>query len=128
MRAAAELAGVPETHVENVQVVRYYPGGFYKHHQDSCCRPGTPDCHKMTHVNGDRIAALLMYLVEPEVDFTGGHTDFPGFDLQIRAPAGAGIFWRTVVYLNDTLLCHPYGVHAGLPVDKGVKYVGNGME
>jgi hypothetical protein len=69
----------------------------------------------------------MIYLSEPDIDFTGGHTEFPGFDLHIRAPAGSGVFWRTGVFVNNSFICHPFGIHAGRRVDTGIKFVGNGM-
>lgn len=115
VRKASELTGLPAENMENVQVVRYKPGTYYKPHHDSCCT----DTRQCLNFGSQRVGTLLVYLND---DFTEGHTEFPNINLKLRAKPGSAIFFRP---LGESGKCHPKSLHAGLPVGQGVKYVCN---
>jgi prolyl 4-hydroxylase len=115
-----ELTGKPNDCCEDLQVVRYKPGTFYKAHHDSCCE-GNGACREFETRGGQRVATLLVYLND---DFTDGETHFPEYDdLKITAPPGSGILFRPMG--SEEAKCHPKALHAGLPISSGVKYVCN---
>jgi prolyl 4-hydroxylase len=117
---ACELTGKTFENCEDIQVVRYRPGTYYKAHHDSCC-DDSENCRDFEKRGGQRIGTLLVYLNE---DFTGGETHFPNhMDIKIRAEPGNGIFFRPLD--SKEFRCHPKALHAGLPISSGTKYVCN---
>jgi prolyl 4-hydroxylase len=117
---ACELTGKPMGCCEDLQVVRYKPGTFYKAHHDSCC-DDSDACKNFETRGGQRVGTLLVYLND---EFTDGETHFPDHgDLKIKAPPGSAIFFKPLA--TDTLQCHPKALHAGLPISSGTKYVCN---
>ena len=115
-----ELTGKPLENCENLQVVRYQPGTYYKAHHDSCC-DDSEGCIKFAKEGGQRVATLLVYL---NSEFTDGETHFPDHgDLKLKADPGSGIFFRPMG--RDVNKCHPRALHAGLPISSGTKYVCN---
>lgn len=119
LQRASQLSGKPMTHCEDLQVVRYTPGTYYKEHHDSCCE--TDDkCTLFEQKSGQRVATLLVYLND---DFTGGETHFPEIQQKLKADVGSAVFFRPLG--KEDARCHPNALHAGLPVTDGVKYVCN---
>lgn len=117
---ASNLTGKPMSCCEDLQVVRYRPGTFYKAHHDSCCED-TSACIDFEKRGGQRVATLLVYLND---EFTDGETHFPAHgDLKLKAPPGSAIFFRPMG--NEEAKCHTKALHAGLPISSGTKYVCN---
>lgn len=104
---------------EDLQVVRYEPGTFYRQHHDSCC-DDSDGCSNFESEGGQRVATLLIYL---NSDFEDGETHFPNLDLKLKADPGSAILFRPLG--RDENKCHPKALHAGLPPSTGVKYVCN---
>jgi prolyl 4-hydroxylase len=104
---------------EDLQVVKYEPGTFYREHHDSCC-DGSQGCLDFEKDGGQRVATLLVYL---NSDFTDGETHFPNLDLKLKANPGSAILFRPLG--SNEAKCHPKALHAGLPISSGVKYVCN---
>lgn len=119
LQRACELAEKPFENCEDLQVVRYGPGAFYRQHHDSCC-DDTDGCSTFEQEGGQRVITLLVYL---NSDFTDGETHFPELDMKMKADPGSAIaFWP--LGANDDR-CHPKALHAGLPPSTGTKYVCN---
>ena len=117
---ACEMTGKEMSCCEDLQVVRYKPGTYYKAHHDSCC-DGSDACQEFETKGGQRVGTLLVYLND---EFTDGETHFPAHgDVKMKAPPGSAIFFRPLA--NDTPKCHPKALHAGLPISSGTKYVCN---
>lgn len=116
---ALEFSGKTNDHCENLQVVKYGPGTFYKAHHDSCCDE-TQGCMDFENDGGQRVATLLVYL---NSEFTDGETHFPKLNLKMKANPGSGIIFFPLGNNDDR--CHPKALHAGLPPSSGVKYVCN---
>jgi prolyl 4-hydroxylase len=118
-KKALEFTDKTPENCENLQVVRYGPGTFYRAHHDSCC-DGSQGCANFEKDGGQRVATLLVYLND---GFTDGETHFPKLDRKMKAPPGSGIvFWPMG---RDECKCHPKALHAGLPPTTGIKYVCN---
>ncbi|MCX6212991.1 2OG-Fe(II) oxygenase [Spirosoma sp.] len=99
----ADELNVPLTHIENIQCVRYALGQQFKPHYDGG--------------NGyDRVHTILVYLND---DFERGETYFPEINMKIQPKAGRALYFRN---LDNNLEIIPTSLHAGLPVDKGIKY------
>jgi prolyl 4-hydroxylase len=117
---ACEMTGKSMDCCEDLQVVRYKPGTFYKAHHDSCC-DGSDACIEFESRGGARVGTLLVYLND---EFTDGETHFPEHgDMKMRVDPGSAIFFRPLA--SDCAKCHPKALHAGLPISSGTKYVCN---
>ena len=119
LKRACELTGKCYKNAEDLQVVRYKPGTYYRAHHDACCEDAE-GCSMFENKGGQRVGTLLVYLND---EFTEGETHFPEFgDLKMKAPPGSAIFFKP---LGSEDKCHPKALHAGLPVSSGTKYVCN---
>ena len=116
---ARELTGMPFENCEDIQVVRYKPGTYYKPHHDACCEDNE-HCIKFEDEGGQRVGTLLVYLNN---DFEEGWTAFPDANLKLKADPGCGIFFRPLG--RDDCRCHPMALHGGMPVKNGTKYLCN---
>jgi prolyl 4-hydroxylase len=116
---ALEHTGKTLAECEDLQVVKYKPGTYYREHHDSCC-DGSQGCLDFEKEGGQRVATLLVYLND---NFTDGETHFPNLDLKLKADPGSAILFRPLG--SDEAKCHPKALHAGLPISSGVKYVCN---
>ena len=120
LKVACKITGKDFENCEDLQVVRYKPGTYYRAHHDSCC-DDSDSCISFESSGGQRIATLLVYLND---GFTDGETHFPSFNnIKIKANPGSAIFFRPLS--DDDSKCHPKALHAGLPISTGVKYVCN---
>ena len=119
LERACELTGKCYKNAEDLQVVRYKPGTYYRAHHDACCEDSEA-CSLFENKGGQRVGTLLVYLND---EFTDGETHFPDFgDLKMKAPPGSAIFFKP---LGSEDKCHPKALHAGLPISSGTKYVCN---
>lgn len=117
---ALELTGKSIENCEDLQVVKYNPGTFYRAHHDSCC-DDSEGCIAFEKEGGQRVGTLLVYL---NSEFEDGETHFPDYnDLKLKANPGSAIFFRPLG--TDDCMCHPKALHAGLPISSGTKYVCN---
>ena len=125
-KRVAELVDLPLSHAESLQVVKYQPGGEYKAHFDAfpleSARGRRASVRGATYAGQRRVTAIL-YL--NDVDAGGGtafHCDTP--DQFVVQPKRGQLF----VFYNcfeDGQDRHPMSLHAGLPVDAGVKWIAN---
>jgi prolyl 4-hydroxylase len=116
---ACELTGKPMENCEDLQVVRYRPGMFYKPHHDSCCE-NSEGCFQFEKNGGQRVGTLLVYLND---DFTDGMTHFPNINKKFKSPPGSGLFFRPMN--EEDTQCHPLALHGGMPPTEGTKYLCN---
>lgn len=124
----SSISGLPASHMENLQVVRYRPG------EEFCLHTDHQDTFNDLACRG-RLATCLLYL---SPCLGGGETWFPGVqkdneELSISPTQGSAVFfWNTVekpgvenyhpnMYLNTDMRMR----HAGLPVTEGEKWVCN---
>ncbi len=110
----ASAAGVPLSHAEHLTVLRYEPGQEYRPHRDY--RPQGSierDCPQA----GNRLRTICVYLNEVEA---GGETHFPVSGLKVAPRPG-----RAVIFDNLQSDGTPDvdSLHAGLPVERGVKWL-----
>jgi prolyl 4-hydroxylase len=107
VRRVEELVGVPRTHFEDVQVVRYRPTQRYDAHFDS---------DEQTPEDEVRLHTVLCYLND---GFEGGETAFPTAHVTVAPKRGMAVHWTNVDPSGGILPC---GFHAARPVRKGVKW------
>jgi prolyl 4-hydroxylase len=105
------LAAASGTHVdqgEPLQILRYRPGQEYKPHYDA-----------VAGFTNQRMLTALSYLNE---QYTGWETFFSEVDLKIRGQKGDVLVFRNIL---DNGRFDPASRHQGMPVVKGVKYLGS---
>ncbi|GAA4868105.1 2OG-Fe(II) oxygenase [Luteimonas vadosa] len=108
-------AGVDLVQAEHLTVLRYEPGQQYRPHRDylppaTIARDG-PQA-------GNRMRTICVYLNDVEA---GGATEFPGPGVSIAPKAGSAVVFDNLLPDGSP---DPDSVHAGLPVDRGVKWLG----
>jgi prolyl 4-hydroxylase len=110
---AKKLTNKNDDNLEDLQLVYYSVGGYFKPHYDV-----TKDTDVDATVTS-REYTLLIYLNDVE---EGGETVFPYLNLEIKPKKGKGILFRT---LDDDDRIIPESLHGGKPVIKGEKWVCN---
>lgn len=112
---AHNFTGLPISHLEDLQVVHYEPGGYFNAHFDN-------DNKNKHSIESTRSHTLLVYLnTIPEG--SGGETEFPELGIRVRPVKGKGLFWNNLD-ANGCILAK--SLHAGKPVAPGyIKLVAN---
>lgn len=115
----AGLVGMPLSHAESFQVIRYGVGAEYRAHFDGF-DPQTEAGANNWECGGQRLITALGYLNNVK---KGGATSFPKLKTEIAPEAG-----KLLVFHNcepGTLRRHPQSLHAGTPVEEGEKWAFN---
>ena len=105
---------------EDLQVVRYKTGGYYKEHHDACCDETELCDNFRKEGGGQRVRTCVIYLTQ---DFEGGETNFPVLNMKARPFKGSGVLFHPMT--KDETKCHPKALHAGMPVINGLKMIAN---
>jgi len=114
----SEMTGLPKENHEELQVVRYQPGGFFSTHYDAC--EGEKEfCDRMNSTGGARYWTFLVYLND---DFEGGETVFPYLEKSVKPKKGKLVIFQDT---DENEVIIPKSFHGGQPVTKGVKWVCN---
>ena len=95
-------------HCEDLQVVRYKSGGFYKQHQDC-----------MNLYQNPRMYTFIMALND---DYEGGETSFSNLDIKFKLKKGDCLFFHTLDNYEDFT---SLALHGGQPVKSGEKWICN---
>ena len=119
VRGLSSKYNIPFECAEDIQIVRYRPGEYYKQHHDSCCIDNT-DCQKFMMRGGHRQLTVLIYLNDK---FNGGSTYFSTMDYRIKPSPGNAVVFRPLD--KSCHQCHPLALHGGEPVTSGEKWVMN---
>lgn len=98
----------PFNNCEELQVLRYKPGGYYKPHQDAFM----DDTNKRVHT----------FILALNDDYEGGETAFPNLGKSYKLDAGDAIFFDT---LDNYELDTSWALHGGKPVKSGEKWICN---
>jgi len=106
----------PFENAEDLQVVKYEEGNYYKEHHDSFPYFKSDFLFQ----GGHRVLTTLIYLND---NFEGGETRFVNLNKDFKPHKNTGIIFRPLNSENKK--CHPKALHAGLPVKSGIKYVTN---
>jgi len=103
---------------EELQVVKYGEGGFYRPHFDACNKE-TDDCSRLNKGLGPRYITFIIYLND---DFEGGETYFPRIDKRVVPKKGKAAIFYNVDREGEIL---PKSLHGGLDVKNGEKWIAN---
>jgi len=93
---------------ENVQVVRYKPGGFYNPHSDA-----------FPSDTNHRVHTFIFALND---EYEGGETYFPTLNMSYRLKKGDVLSFDT---LNTWGYIPEEAIHGGAPVESGEKWIAN---
>lgn len=107
MRFAA-ISGTDANQGEPLQVLRYRPGQEYKPHLDAV--PGLQNQRRLT---------VLSYLSD---DYDGGETAFGKLGIVVKAGKGDVLLFQNCDDGGEPI---DETIHAGLPVTRGVKFLGS---
>lgn len=110
------ICGVPASHGEGLQVMRYAVGAEYQPHFDFF-EPDGAFMRKNSDTGGQRVATLVMYLNDPPA---GGATIFPDAGLTIRPHKGCAVYFA---YTSADGQCDNLSFHGGAPVVDGEKWI-----
>ena len=117
-RRISEITGTDIKSQEELQVVRYKPGGFYKPHFDACNKE-TDDCTRLNNGLGPRFITFIIYLND---GFDGGETFFPQINTKVVPKRGKAVVFYNVDDEGEIL---PKSLHGGLDVKNGEKWMCN---
>ena len=113
------FTSVPPANSEDLQLLNYDPGQFYKVHHDYIA------AHAPLQ-SGPRILTMFLYLNDVE---EGGGTRFPELaphakPLTVDPKKGKALLWPSILDENPTMKDW-WTIHEALPVVKGKKYAAN---
>jgi prolyl 4-hydroxylase len=103
---------------EELQVVNYKKGGFFKPHYDPC-EGNENECSRMNGSNGPRYLTILFYLND---GFKGGETLFPHINKSVKPEKGKAVIFQNVDK-NGVII--KQALHGGQPVIDGEKWIAN---
>jgi prolyl 4-hydroxylase len=106
----------PFENAEDLQVVKYEKGDYYREHHDSFPLYDPAFLSQ----GGHRVLTTLIYLND---DFEDGETRFVNLDKNIKPRKNSAIVFHPLDAENKR--CHPNALHAGLPIKSGKKYIAN---
>jgi prolyl 4-hydroxylase len=120
IRAISErVAALTKTDINNqeeLQVVKYEPGGFYLPHFDACDKK-VDDCTNFNGDRGERFLTVIMYLNN---DFEGGETEFPYVPTKIVPQCGKAAVFVNMDSSGNVLY---KSRHGGNEVKSGQKWI-----
>ncbi len=110
------ISGIPKSHGECIQVLRYGMGAEYQPHFDYF-DPQFPGSAQQLVDGGQRIVTIIMYLNDVEA---GGDTYFPELGFSVRPKKGQALLFFN---LDSMKRLEPLTKHAGRPVLAGEKWI-----
>lgn len=113
----AEIVGIPRENQEDIQVINYQPGQYYKQHYDACV-DNSKECEK-DRESGIRKNTFFIYLSDVE---EGGYTAFPNLKKKFIPKQGRAIYWNNILNENNKYIYDPCSLHLGVKPDKGEKW------
>lgn len=113
------IVKLPYENCEDLQVVKYQPGGYYNQHHDSCSDKNE-HCLSFIKRGGQRKVTFLIYLSD---GFEEGGTKFPVLNKIYKPNKNGGLLFYPLA--ENTSMCHPKALHVGMPVVSGIKYIAN---
>jgi prolyl 4-hydroxylase len=115
-RRIDRLLDINPAYGENLQGQRYHPGQEFKAHED-WFPTGSPHWEHENRRGGQRSITAMAYLNPVEA---GGATDFPRLGIAVDPRPGMLLVWNNA---DRDGVPNPFTLHAGLPVERGAKYV-----
>lgn len=120
IKRGADTAQLPFENCEDLQVVKYDTGGFFKEHNDSCFEDND-DCQQFRNRGGHRIATILISLSD-KYDYEGGETRFSILDKNYKLDKGNAVLFYNLDQEGNEL---KNSTHGGLEITTGEKWIAN---
>ena len=114
--------GYSINNAEDLQVVRYKPGGFYKPHHDACCFGSCSDDNSRGKAMKDKAPRRKTVIICLRDDFEGGETIFPNLNMKYKIKKGDALIFNTHNWFG---MCTPLALHGGDTVISGEKWICN---
>lgn len=111
-KAISTLINIPIENMEDMQVVYYPPGGYFRPHYDA-------DISNPKDMIASRIGTVLIYLND---DYEGGGTHFPKLNYTVKPEKGKAVIFWTLDKDNKII---DKALHGGEPVISGTKWICN---
>lgn len=123
-RRSAILAGLPATHGESLQVVRYLPGEKFDYHADAYPMGRNIETLNVLLTGGQRAVTVLIYLNDLLPNDDGGLTHFidPSLNTTVKPRLGTAVVFENILPNGSPDL---RSLHAGLAPKTSVKYAIN---
>ena len=102
----SKLTNIPITNMEDISVIKYEEGGYYKEHTDA---------NSKFH----RLYTVIIYLND---DYEGGETEFRRINKKYKLKKGDALFFNNYDSLGNLTVL---SFHSGNEVISGVKYIAN---
>ena len=115
-RRIDRLLAIDAAYGENLQGQRYQQGQEFKAHED-WFPTNSPHWEHENRRGGQRSFTAMAYLNPVEA---GGATDFPRLGIAVDPRPGMLLVWNNA---DENGAPNPWTLHAGLPVERGIKYV-----
>jgi prolyl 4-hydroxylase len=112
-----DLTNTHKNYSEDLQVVKYGVGGFFKPHFDAC-NGDEKYCTRM-NIGGPRYLTVLIYLND---DLEGGETAFPKIEKKVQPKKGRAVIFQNVDKNGHII---EQALHGGESVTKGFKWIAN---
>jgi len=118
------LTGYSKNELEDLQIVKYDPDGYFRQHFDQCEVDSSASCKDNTMERGHRVYTLLLYLND---GFEGGETTFLHYGHKVRGNIGDALIFPNVFFdeASETYQIEPRSLHEGNSVTSGTKYIAN---
>ena len=110
----ARVTGIPAANSEDLQLLKYETGQFYRQHHDYIEFQRDRRC-------GPRILTFFLYLSDVE---EGGGTHFPILNITVYPKVGRALLWPSILD-NSPLDKDPVTDHEAQDVIKGLKFGAN---
>jgi prolyl 4-hydroxylase len=119
IKRVCSIHDYPVENAEDLQVVKYGKGGFYREHHDSVYADDETS-KKFLKSGGHRVLTMIIYLTD---DFEGGATRFVKLKKDVKPKKNGSILFYPLDKNNRR--CHPKALHAGMPLKSGEKIIAN---
>lgn len=111
---AADFVGISVANVEATQILRYYPGQYYRAHPDYFAA-GSEHLQR----GGQRFATMLCWLNDPGAD--GASTKFPMANIELRPMKNGAVIFYSMDHNGEV---DSYSTHEAVPPKEGhIKWV-----
>lgn len=120
IQRGADIAKLPFENCEDLQVVKYNSGGFFKEHNDSCFED-SENCKAFVNRGGHRVATILVSLSDKN-EYEGGETRFSILDKNYKLDKGNAVIFYNLDEKGKEL---KNSTHGGLEIQSGEKWIAN---
>lgn len=115
----SKLVGLPINHQEDLQILRYKDGKYYKPHYDACL-DDSDNCKRDRMSRGIRLNTVIMYLSDVE---EGGETVFNNLGKIVKPKKGMALVFTPISKDdNGNYEHHVCSYHSAHPPIKGTKW------